>query len=205
MPRTVIAIDVDDVLAHSIESFRIAVNNLTGASLEPEHFTVPGDYHHYLDRVLEMNGVDYEPIKDTMFETMVRDQSHIHPSEGAANVLKDLSGQYDLIVITARPPEWQDATLAWMAVHFPDTFKDIHFAGNRHDPAKKTKGDMCLEAGAKYLIDDNPEHCASALDKGVTAVLYGDFGWHANSPDGIVRCRTWQDIKEFFDAERHRS
>lgn len=202
MKKPVIAIDVDDVLAHSIEHFRLEVNQRTGAALTPEHFREPDDYHRYLDRVLQRNGIDYAAIKDEMFQQMIEDQSHILPNPGAIETLKHLAKYYDLAVITARDPEWEPQTQVWLQRHFPDVFTGIHFAGNRHDPARKTKGDMCLEAGAAYLIDDNPEHAREAQQKGVTVVLFGDYGWHAKVPKEMTRCKTWQEVMEYFDDKR---
>jgi 5'(3')-deoxyribonucleotidase len=202
MIKPIVAIDVDDVLAHSIEAFRLKINQKAGVNLTAEHYLVPGEYHKYLDRVLAANGVDYDGLKDELFADMSRDQSHIQPHPGAAEILHRLSRHYDFVVITARDLEWQEQTSVWMKKHFPNTFKEIHFAGNRHDPAKKTKGDMCLEAGATYLIDDNPEHALDASAKGVKVVLFGSYGWHTNVPEDMVRCRTWQEVEAYFDAER---
>lgn len=202
--RPIIAIDVDDVLAHSVEAFRIEVNQKTGAALTPAHFKVQGEYHHYLNRVLESNGIDHAAIKDDLFKSMVNDQSHIPPQPGAIKALRKLQDGYELVVITARPPEWEPQTHIWLERHYPGAFKAVHFAGNRNDPAKKTKGDMCIQVGASYLIDDNPEHARSAADKGVAVVLFGDYGWHVAVPEDMVRCKTWKDIEKFFDAERTR-
>lgn len=200
MKKPVIAIDVDDVLAHSVEAFRLKVNAMVGANLAPEHFRVPGEYHHYLDTVLQTNGVDYAPIKDNLFVSMIHDQSHIPPQPGAVQALKHLARRYDFVVVTARDTEWEPATHVWLRQHFPGVFREVHFAGHRHDPAGKTKGDMCVDAGADYLVDDNPEHVMSAQDRGVTAILFGEYGWHVNVPEDMVRCKTWQDVEKFFDA-----
>jgi 5'(3')-deoxyribonucleotidase len=126
MSKPVIAIDVDDVLAHSIESFRLQVNARAGAQLTREHFMVPGEYHHYLDRVLETNGVDYATIKDDLFLGMSNDQSHIPPQPGAVKVLQKLAREYELVVITARAPEWEAQTHVWLQMHFPGVFKEVH-------------------------------------------------------------------------------
>jgi 5'(3')-deoxyribonucleotidase len=204
MSKPVIAIDVDDVLAHSIESFRLQVNARAGAQLTREHFMVPGEYHHYLDRVLETNGVDYATIKDDLFLGMSNDQSHIPPQPGAVKVLQKLAREYELVVITARAPEWEAQTHVWLQMHFPGVFKEVHFAGNRHDPIQKSKGDMCVEAGAAYLIDDNPEHAVSAEAKGVQVILFGEYGWQIDVPEDMKQCKTWSEVEQYFDGQRSR-
>lgn len=202
MKKPIIAIDVDDVLAHSVEAFRLRVNAKAGVELTPEHYRIAGRYHHYLDSVLEANGVDYSAIKDELFQLMAEDQSHIRPQQGAVKALKQLKKHFDLMVITARAPEWEAQTHIWLERHFPGVFTGVHFAGNRKDPARKTKGDMCLEVGAVYLIDDNPEHTLDASEKGIKVVLFGDYGWHVDVPKEMVHCKTWQKVEVYFTKGR---
>lgn len=199
--KPIIAVDVDDVLAHSVEAFRLDVNQKTGAKLNPGHFQVAGEYHRYLDRVLGSNGIDYDAIKDELFQRMIKDQSHVPAQPGAMTALQTLSNHYDMVVITARAPEWEPQTRIWLQKHYPGMFKNVHFAGNRRDASKKTKGDMCLEVGASYLIDDNPEHALDAVEKGITAILFGEYGWHVNITDDMVRCKTWKDVQKYFDEQ----
>ena len=200
--RPVIAIDVDDVLAHSVEHFRQSVNKKTGSALTPDHFKVPGPYHKYFQSILESNGIDHESIKDDLFQSMVNDQTRVMPQPGAIAALQALAQVNDLVVITARPPEWEPQTHIWLESHYPGVFKNVYFAGNRHDPTGKTKGQMCVEVGAGYLIDDNPEHCLAAIESGVTPILFGEFGWHVNIPIDMVRCKNWNEVQEFFGAAR---
>jgi len=202
--KPVIAIDVDDVLADSVEAYRLQVNARTGADLQPEHYRISGPYWKYFETVWQMHGIADKVPAEELFQQMIVDQSHVPPAPGAACALKKLAKNYDLVVITARYPEWEAATRVWLEQHFPRVFADIHFAGGHDQKERKTKGQMCLEIGATYLLDDNPEHCVSASEVGVQALLFGDFGWHVDVPADMVRCKTWKDVERYFDAERSR-
>jgi 5'(3')-deoxyribonucleotidase len=198
--KAIVAIDVDDVLAHSTEAFRLAVNEKAGAQLTPEDYRVPGDYHQYYERVWQTHGIADKVPADELFGQMERDQSHVPPYKGASAVLRKLAKQYELIVVTARYPEWYEATDVWLKSHFPDVFSQIHFGGSNRDPLGRSKGDICVEIGAKYLIDDNIEHCTSAADRGVTPILFGEYGWHVGVPQGTIRCKTWNEVEKYFDT-----
>jgi 5'(3')-deoxyribonucleotidase len=199
MKRT-IAIDIDDVLADSTEALRLVVNEKYGADLKPEHYLEPGEYHKYYDGVWERNGIADIVSKDELNSQMVADQSHVRPHADVLSVLKELAGKYELVVITARNPTWEKATHVWLQLHFPDVFKKVIFVGQHEDATLQTKGDLCTEVGAHWLIDDNVTHCQSALDNGVEAILFGEYGWHQGIPDRITPCKDWQAVLEYFNA-----
>lgn len=197
MKKGIIAIDIDDVIADGTGSLIGVVNAHTGAELTRKHYLVPGDYWGYYERVWEEHGleVDFAALNTDM----VIDQSHVPLLPGAAFALAELSKQYDLVVITARNPSWEQATLKWLGQNCPDIFRKVLFVGG-HSEATKTKGQLCAEVGASWLIDDNVEHCSSATEKGVKAVLFGEYGWHHKAPKDLPKCRDWQAVLEYFNA-----
>ena len=119
-----------------------------------------------------------------------------------AYALGILSEHYNLIVITSRIPSWEQVTREWLKSHFGDVFKGIYFAKGRQEGFTKSKGDICKEVGASWLIDDSPVHCASAADQGIKAILFGDYGWHHNAPTDLPRCKDWPAVVEFFDKQK---
>ncbi len=198
--KPIIVIDVDDVLANSTDSLRLAVNEKYQADLQPEHYAVPGEFHKYYERVWVEHGIADRVSKDELNQQMMTDQSHVQPHADVVRILAGLSKSYELVVVTARNPAWEAATQAWLDSNFPGVFTRIVFGGRRDDPAGKTKGDWCVEIGAEWLIDDNVVHCMSAADRGVIAILFGTYGWHTDVPDSLTRCKNWQAVKEFFDG-----
>jgi hypothetical protein len=82
---------------------------------------------------------------------------------GAAQTLKTLckeKNDLEFVVVTSRQKVIQDATVEWLRVHFPGVFKQMYFGNQWNDTQEpyKKKSDMCREACASILIDDNPEY-----------------------------------------------
>ena len=201
MNRPIIAVDIDDVLANSTDSLRREVNKRLGVDLQPEHYRVPGEYWAYYERVWQAHGLGGQITMDELDPQMKADQSHVFPHDNAYDVLQELSKRFKLVVVTSRNQLWEKATAVWLERHFPGVFSDLLFAG-RHDVERpQTKGEMCREVGASWLIDDNIGHCQTALDAGVKVVLFGSYGWHLNVPDTMVRCSDWHAVKEYFNRQ----
>ena len=71
----------------------------------------------------------------------------------------------------------------------------------RYGTGKKTKGELCQELNVSWLIDDNPEHCLSAVDAGVEAILFGEYGWHHEAPMHLTRCKDWPSVVDYFNEK----
>jgi len=198
MSKPVIAIDIDDVIADSTNAYRLKINEAVGVSLSAEHYAVSGEYWGYYKMVWERHGIkERVPVKE-LEAAMHHDQSHIPLIEGARAALNKLSAKYDLVIITARDPAWQKATEKWVRDTLGDKFINVHFAGNKHDHKSLTKGQLCREVGARWLIDDNPGHCQSALDEGINTILFGSYGWHVEVPEAAIRCKGWAEVLEYL-------
>jgi len=202
MSKPVIAVDIDDVLVQGTESLRQRVNDLLGINLSPEDYAVPGGYSSYYEQVWQAHGVADQIQWADLDAEMVRDQSHMLAVEGAYHVLKKLSRRYKLVVVTARNISWEPATAVWLAARYPNIFSGVYFAGD--STHSQSKGDLCKEVGADWLIDDNPDHAASALKVDVKVLLFGDYGWHKHTtmPENAVRCKDWAAVQEYFDGVR---
>lgn len=196
--RKIIAIDIDDVIADSTESLRNLVNERTGKDLTKEHYRIAGDYWGYYERVWQEHALDVDFA--SLNKEMVYDQSHVPILAGAALVLSELSKTYELVIVTSRDPSWEKATKAWLEENCPGMFKEIRFT-RRKTSESKSKGELCLELGASWLVDDNPEHCESAREQGVGAVLFGEYGWHHSAAPDVPICRDWPAVLEYFDGQ----
>lgn len=198
MSKETIAVDIDDVLADSTEAYRIRVNEQTGALLSSEHYRVEGEYWGYYERIWRQH--DLAVDIDELDQEMIEDQSRIPLLPGAELALGQLLVKFQLVLVTARNPLWETSTRKWLEQHFGETTPDLFFSEAHSDPAKRTKGQICKELGATWLIDDNPQHCQSAMDEGVTPILFGSYGWHYEVPADIQKCETWQEVLEFFES-----
>lgn len=115
---------------------------------------------------------------------------------GAVAALDRLADHYDLAIVTARPLEIVETTRRYVGRHFPERFVDMRFVPIWEPDNKITKGDICRDMGASCLIDDMSRHCSAAAEKGIPAVLFGDYGWNrkVQVPTGVQRCQTWDEV-----------
>jgi 5'(3')-deoxyribonucleotidase len=181
MSKKKIAIDIDDTIAASTESLRLRVNEKAGVSIPASGYQIPAHYWGYYERVWQIHDVDVE----------------------LADFEKELTSKFNIIFITSRHHSWEAATRRWLKNVFSDIPSiDIYFTDSHHNAHGKSKGQLCKELKAKILIDDNAEHCRSAIDEDVRAILFGEYGWHLDVDKRIIRCKDWQAVLEYLDGER---
>lgn len=191
---TRIAIDIDDTVADSTEALRRQVNSVLRANLTAEDYKQPGDYWGYYRSVWERHGIAEHLDFDALNQQMVIDQSHVPLIEGAQEAVRQLARYAEVYIITSRDPSWEAATRQWFRDYFGHDDIQLHFCANHRDETAQTKGELCKELGVQLLIDDNASHCKTAIDKGVDAILFGDYGWHYDVSFPITRIRTWDEI-----------
>lgn len=76
------------------------------------------------------------------------------------------------------------------------TWFDEH--GHKH---KRSKTDVCVEIGAREIIDDNLNTCIDVGRVSVEALLFGDYGWYAPDmtlPDHVTPTKNWQEVMDYF-------
>lgn len=202
MPKKVIAVDIDDVLAQFAEAFVEFSNKRWGT-----HLTIDDWTEHWA----EMWGVDYE--EEERRAKIVRKSDifiNFSHNKNAREVLRILSKKYKLVVVTSRHRAISKDTLKWLDQNYKDIFSEVHFAGiwdnlEKHtfDKLKLTKASVCKQIGADYLIDDQPKHCLAAAQAGITALLFGDYKWTkvSNLPKNVIPVKTWPKVLEYFNAK----
>jgi 5'(3')-deoxyribonucleotidase len=201
--KKIIAIDIDDVIADSTDALRLVVNERLGVDLQVEHYRIPGKYWGYYEQVwIQHNIADKLSMEELDREFIVQDQSHIMPKTGAIETLRRLNESYDIVLVTARDQRAEVVTRRWLNQHLPSIYKDLHIIGNYKTTAKpRSKGQVCRDIGASWLIDDNPQHCLSAIEYGVDGLLFGEYGWHHGAPDHLIVCKDWTAIEDYFDGK----
>jgi uncharacterized HAD superfamily protein len=203
--RPTIAVDIDDVLFDEHKSIRTFINQTYGLKLTPKDFAIEGPYWGFWGKVW---GVDEETSRK-WFDAYVKSGAKTKPTfvPGAIDSIGRLSEHHELVIISARDTPNHQATHVWLDKHFPNTFKSVEFVVAWYSDMKASKAAIAKEIGAAYLIDDCLSHCKDAADMGITTVLFGDYG-HSRAYQGdhplITRAYTWQEVEEFFDAERSR-
>lgn len=192
--KKLIAIDIDDTIADSTESLRLLVNHKLGIDLKPEAYRIKADYWGYYERVWEANNIGDQVSHDDFAREMVNDQSHVPLLPGTEFAIAQLSRKYDVVLLTARDKTWELATRKWLKDTLNKNIIDVHFTSAHKDEREMTKGQLCRHLNAEILIDDNVEHCQSALDQDLEAILFGEYGWHHEAPDTMRRCQDWQAV-----------
>lgn len=198
--KKTIAVDIDDVIADTTNSHRQKVNQLTGLNLTAEHYRVPGAYWGYYERVWRSHGSQISLVE--VESEMAVDQSYIPLLPGAQFALGELTKKFRVVLVTSRETAFETATRAWLTNHFGEQSPEVYFAKGHPESTGKTKGELCNELGAAYLVDDCLDHCLSAQACNVQAVLFGDYGWQKPLPENdFVHCSDWQAVLEYFNGQ----
>jgi|JI10StandDraft_1071094.scaffolds.fasta_scaffold855291_2 5'(3')-deoxyribonucleotidase len=191
MAKTVIAVDVDEVLAHHNVELVKYHNETYGSDLTLEHYVT--------DHWSEIWNTDR---KETERRAVAYHDSgafeRLQPIKGAYEALKSLSEDFDLHIVTARRKSIVDTTHEWVEMHYPGIFKSVRFVHLWDDANPPTKAEICQELGASLLIDDSITHCELAARGGLDSVLFGDYPWNralpASFPKDILRAHNWDDV-----------
>lgn len=195
--RQLIAIDIDNVIAELNDAVRNWTNERSDIKVEPEHYAKPGEYWHYHQRVWAEQGIELD--YDQFLDDIATDSIEVPLLAGAAFAVKELMKTYDVALVTARVEPLRAHTERWAKEHLGDGIK-VYMAGNKLEGHAMSKGQMLKHIGATLLIDDSLEHCLSAEEEGVEAILFGEYAWHQNVPDHIVRCKDWPSVLEHIEA-----
>jgi 5'(3')-deoxyribonucleotidase len=193
----VIAVDIDEVLAH---------HNRGLARFHNAHY---GTDHTEHDYVSDYWGIIWrvdsaEAERRAMRFHDERWHRRFEPIAGARESLDVLATRHRLVVVTVRRRSIVDDTHDWLDEFFPGIFADVRFVGHWEGPTG-SKAAVCREIGATHLIDDSLSHCTRAGAAGVTALLFGEYPWNAadSLPPGVVRVRDWPAVLSYFEGPGH--
>lgn len=193
-----IAVDVDDVLTNTAAAIVAFSNSTWGTSLALDD---------YDDHWAKMWHVDTE---EALRRRAVMEGANLHagmPGDPQAKeVLDRLSQKYRLVVVTSRWLAVKDQTINWINEHYSGVFDEIHFTGiwdAKHGgdvAGNMTKTEILRQLGANMLIDDQLKHCLAAADAGISALLFGDYGWNRNVklPNTVTRVKDWQAVEGYL-------
>lgn len=199
--RTVIAIDVDEVLLPLHEPFLLHHNRRYGTE-----FVYPDpEGRYYLN---EFTGDNFK-ITMKKLRQYYKDNTdaHLVPLPGAVEAIKQLHERYDLVIVSSQQLFQTKYTKVALQQHFGDVFKEVHFTAS--NPLKRKqihKSDVCLQLGAEYLVDDHVSNAINCAEAGIRVVLFGDYHWNREEaiPAGVVRCKDWREVLEYFDGKDSR-
>jgi 5'(3')-deoxyribonucleotidase len=197
MAKEKLAIDIDEVLFPFLDEFIIHHNAEYGTRLNREDF----DSYSFEGPL----GLEVPEMARRVYNfTGLTANIQINPLKEARVSVEKLSDVYDLFVITARHPSFEDVTTHWLEQHFPEYFKHVELIGHPALIDKPlTKAEVCRRLGATALIDDSLLHITEAAKEHINGILFGNYKWNQTNklPDGVVRCETWPKVLEYLDIK----
>lgn len=194
--RLRIGVDVDDVLAAQVKHFVKLSNEVWGTNLTVD------DYNE-----------DWTAIWGTTYEETQKRADVIHTKEimgefeyleDSQEILAQLAKHHDLFVVTARRTSARALTEDWIERHYPGVFREIHLAGLWDtvdaQAINLTKAGLCEQLDLDYLIDDQLKHCLATAERGISAIIFGDYSWNHQEqiPENVKRCHSWAEVGKFF-------
>lgn len=193
--KPIIAVDIDEVLFPMVPDLIDYLDREHRVAMTHQDF----EKYHFED--VWHGGPDEASI---IFEKYISQTTvDIVPVKGAAESLRKLSKNYEIVVMTARDEAVSERTLDWINRHFPGLFRDVHFVGNKFDSKVwRPKAEVCVELEISWLIDDNLKTILQTHEAGVGSILFGDYAWNQMKglPKGITRAKDWQEVLEYFDG-----
>jgi hypothetical protein len=198
--RPIIAVDIDDVLAQFVPAFLIYAREKWNENVTQENFTEEWAKIFKVKGMATIKARAIQMFADFDFYNGMKTISD------APDVLKKMSQKFTLIPMTSRVTSQRDLTVDWLDRNFGNVFEEVIFSGAyeaKNDfrrTVHKTKGDICQEIGASFLIDDQPKHVNAAAECGVEALLFGDYSWnrHAKIVTGVTRVADWGGVADYF-------
>jgi 5'(3')-deoxyribonucleotidase len=198
--KPIIAIDIDDVLAQFVPAFCVYARERWGEKITPEIFTEDWSKIMKSSSLATIKERAIEMFTDTDF------YNSLLPVAGANKTLQKLAEKFTLIPMTSRVSPQRDITVDWLLKYFGNIFEEVVFSGayEADSDFSKTihlsKGEICREIGASYLVDDQPKHTNGAAMAGVKAILFGDYGWNRHSAiiDNVTRAANWKEVAGYF-------
>jgi hypothetical protein len=199
--KPIVAVDIDDVLAQFVPAFSVFAQEMWSEQVTPENFT------EEWVKIFKVN--DLATIKARAAQ-MFADFDFYNDMEtvsGASEILNKMSHNFRLVPMTSRIVSQRDLTMDWLNRHFGDIFEEVIFSGayeaknDFNKTVHKTKGNICQEIGASFLIDDQPKHANAAAECGIKALLFGDYSWNrdAETAAGVTRVADWGGVADYFE------
>jgi 5'(3')-deoxyribonucleotidase len=183
----IIAVDLDDVLANTLENFIDFHNSTYKTSLKFSDFKSYA-LHDIIGLSFEEEAKRLEQFDKSKFFNKIK------PLEGAQTAISQLSKKNKIVVITARTKSVATKTKRWLKKYFPE-IDEVVFISQNYMGFIKTKAEVCKEFGAKVIIEDKTSFVNECANKGIKVMML-DYPWNqnVNGSSNIVRVRSWDDI-----------
>jgi len=197
MEKQKVGVDVDEVLFPFLDEFIKHQKEIYEIDLKPEQF-LTYDFHDPLGLTIDESVDRIYSFLRTLAKT------EIQPLEESRSAVQKMTNKYELDIITSRHSQFEVITVDWLEENYPSYFKDVFMIGYAPIMEKpRTKAEICLEIGAKALIDDSLPNSVDVARVGLDGVLFGSYPWNQalELPKGVTRCLNWSMVLEHFEID----
>ena len=192
MSEKIIAIDVDEVLAETIQSM-LKKQNYTWKWKKVNREDLNTYNLWEIEKLwITKNRALWMFVKFQLWSWLTK---KIKPVEWAREKLMELKEKwYKLYAVTARLSWLRISTKLWLKRNFPDCFEHIVFANFFTSRARK-KSEICKEIWASIIIEDNLETCNDCVNQWIKCFLL-DKPRNQNNKlnENIKRVYSWSEI-----------
>lgn len=199
--KPVLAVDIDDVLVPTHAALAGHLNASLGLSIDPDQ----EEGYGLVEAVMRASGFPQgEVLKRIQAFLLGEEFMAVEPLRGAPEAIADLGEAYAIIAVTARSPELQEVTRAWVSARFPQAIHEVYFpniAALTEGVVEVNKLNHLVAAGAVALIDDKPSHLLGLDEASIEGILFGDYPWNrAESalPERVKRVRDWGEASRLL-------
>jgi uncharacterized HAD superfamily protein len=188
-----IGIDLDDVV------FEFTRELLKEYNLHySTNFKFEDVFSYYFSEVLKNSPEEIMFFIKTIFN---KDKNqNLSLCDGAKDSIITLAKKHEIYFITSRII--QEGTQESLNAHFSSVPFNLIFSANPYAGTPgKTKGEICLEAGIKIMIEDSKKHAEECSSKGIkTILIHKPWNIQANS-ENLIRVNNWNEIVNLIQKE----
>lgn len=198
LERQSVAVDLDDVLFDFIGYFFEWHNQQYGSQLVNEDM-------RFGMLIWDVWGGTKEEAAERIpafFQEV--DLLNMQPMAGSVEALDQLKERYRLHVVSARDASAAEVSENWIDNYFPGVFAEVHLGiANPLDQGEAmSKAEMCVQVGAKVLIDDQVVHARECAERGIKLLVLGDKPWSREQtlPHNSYRVNNWSAAAKMLMA-----
>jgi uncharacterized HAD superfamily protein len=189
--KKILGVDFDDVLFNCDEALAQFHNTRYGTS-----YTTDERNSFYLEPFWNCSAEEVQKRLDEFTYTEFHENANV--VTGAREALERLSDVYDIVIVTGRADIARSATEKWLEKNLLGLYREIHFSnhGGTGIGKYRLKSEILRELGIDIFVEDAPHFAADVAGAGITVFLF-DTPWNrAETPDGAIRVRSWEEIVE---------
>jgi len=184
-----IAVDIDEVLADTLNAFISIYNKTYQTAFKREQF-VTFDWWLVVGLPLEQFKIRFIKLMDEGFF------DNLHPIIGSVEGINKLKNRHELIAVTARAQTLQPATEKWLNKYYGSVFRGVYYTRSMpFGPEEKSKYMICEEQGARILLEDQFNYAADCAANGIKVYLF-NAPWNQDIGDrpDIIRIYSWAEL-----------